>query len=113
MPVPVEAGYCYLKVKFPPEFRLGATEYIYEGEGIMLPSSGNPALQVNEDFFIREQAYDRGNYIVFRGCNEGAKAGLLQVKVSGITTPEAVRDTSPFEFELYRDFDVSSYALTN
>lgn len=58
-------------------------------------------------------AYANGNYIVFKGCLNAARRGTVKLKFYDITTPQAVRPTSDFKIEMFREFDITTYGLTN
>ena len=126
MPIPVQnTNQCWLRVKFPADIELPDPDldakltYQTTAGNMMARSFETGSLEVNKgEVQERYQQYksgiDESNIIIFRGCTTISGAALVPfLKISGITTPFAVKDTAKFEIDLYKDFDEVSYDLSN
>ena len=51
---------------------------------------------------------------MFKGFTWKSGEGLPNiVKITGIESPESVKDTDAFELELYKEFDAINYVFSN
>ena len=57
---------------------------------------------------------ENSNILIFKGCTAVSGDALVPfLKISNIVTPFAVKTTKEFEIDLYKEFDVISYELSN
>jgi hypothetical protein len=72
-PIPIDTSGCYVKYTFPNDIPLPANGLSYlssddVGKKMMFSSSAGINLVEENDYFIRNQEFSRGNYIVVKGC---------------------------------------------
>lgn len=76
-------------------------------------------MEKNTDFFNQYQEFQasgNGNFIIVRGCTLSDNVGTFKsgfFKIGDITTPDAVKTTGLFKIEMYKDFNLNTYALSN
>jgi len=124
--IPIDNADCYVKYKFPADMRLtngpAAQDpkfYVssaVDGEKMLHSPANGIYLAVDTEYFVNKQAYEQGNYIVLKGCQEPAVVGtgqVAKVKFEKVFTPDAVKTTANFEVSVYKDFNSITYALTD
>ena len=82
----------------------------------MLSKSNGINLQNDMEYFIRNQAYELGNYIIIKGCSHSGGVGINQkakMRFTGVKTPDAVKQTNEFTAEVFKTFDPLTYELAD
>lgn len=121
--VPIDGKGCYVKYTFPNDVPLPATilrggyqSFSALDYRMMYSSSNGINLKRDVEYFIRDQAFAAGNYIVVKGCtmrNVVGRGQKARVKFTGVLTPAAQKTTNLFKVEVYKEFDPQSYTLTH
>jgi len=121
--IPIDDTGCFVKYTFPDDIPLPSTSLQggYQsdqaaGYKMMYSSTNGINLKRDIEYFIRNQGFSNGNYIILRGCSLSGNVGTGQkakVKFNGITTPSAQKTTGDFKIEVYKNFNPTSYALTD
>jgi hypothetical protein len=113
MPIPTESGGCWLKLTFPQQIPLTAfpaQQLGFTVESIM-SSDADGGYSTPVSTVLDYQAYslgngEVGNYVIIEGCvSPYVEQSQVMFQVKFFDTPQAVRDTAPFLFELYRSYD--------
>lgn len=114
--IPVDNLGCYVKYSFPDDFKLTSAVMTYQGYDMMTTSTGNSNLALNQDVFIKNQARENGNYIIFKGCQDSNSIGegrVPKIKITGPVTPSAAKQTGDFKVEVYKKYEETINTLSN
>jgi len=112
--IPIDDTGCFVKYTFPNDMAMVSLPYTYQGYDMMSKPGGSSNLILKDQVFINNQAYDKGNFIIFKGCQDLTGTGRVpKIKVSGPITPSAQKDTGEFTVEVFKSFSESSYQLSN
>ena len=102
--MPFEYDGCYIKYIFPKEIQVSSSVLrTYTGKSLLVSSSGGSSRTPEEEDFESEE-----KYVIIEGCLKNLDSNFieytLELEFSKVYLPYAVRSTSNFVVEVYKNY---------